>query len=406
MSYSRTPAEATGPAAVTSAAAAVAAFAARTARPGPIGKPGASLSGGAAGIALLHSELAATGAATWEPAHRWLQEATRSGLSVGADAGLFHGAPAIAYALHHTDLPGYRKPRQIVLNGVEALTHTRLAAAHHRIDAGLRPAMAEFDLISGLTGLGVILRRTDPEHPLLTQILAYLVRLTEPVDGLPGWWTFTPTGRTTAPAPPGGLGNLGMAHGITGPLTFLASCTRRGITVPGQIDAIHRICQHLDTWEQPGPWWPETLTLAELATGTTTQTGPGRPSWCYGTPGIARAQQLAAIALQDHPRRTKATTALLGCLTSPQQMTKIVDRSLCHGAAGLYLTVRAIHADALDPDDIPLDHLADRLLHQTAAEDEPAGYLIGAAGHALALHALNRPHQSSATAWEDCLLLT
>lgn len=55
------------------------------------------------------------------------------------------------------------------------------------------------------------------------------------------------------------------------------------------------------------------------------------PSWCYGTPGIARALQLAALATGNRTRRATAERALIGCLADERQVRQIIDTSLCHG---------------------------------------------------------------------------
>lgn len=133
---------------------------------------------------------------------------------------------------------------------------------------------------------------------------------------------------------PGGHANLGVAHGISGVLAFLGTALRRGITVDGHCEAIATICVHLDTWrhdDDPGPWWPEWITQDELRTGRSRQHSPLRPSWCYGTPGIARAQQIAAIATGDAARQQIAEHALAACLSDTAQLSRITDNSLCHG---------------------------------------------------------------------------
>lgn len=56
-------------------------------------------------------------------------------------------------------------------------------------------------------------------------------------------------------------GNLGMAHGITGPMALLSIAMRRGVIVPGQAEAINRVCAWLDRWRcgAQAPWWPEMI---------------------------------------------------------------------------------------------------------------------------------------------------
>ena len=67
------------------------------------------------------------------------------------------------------------------------------------------------------------------------------MRLTDPLDGLPGWWTPTPPQRA-ATHPPGGYSDHGLAHGITGVLALLSLTLREGLAVPGHREAIEAIC--------------------------------------------------------------------------------------------------------------------------------------------------------------------
>jgi len=310
-----------------------------------------------------------------------------------------------------------RYPRAVAsLNdGVTRLVHARLETAHARIAAALRPPLAEFDLVRGLTGLGAYLLRQAPDSHLFDRVLTYLVRLTEPLTaaddaGLnaPGWWTNDIPSRSPDPSLRGGHANLGMAHGIAGPLALLALAMRQGVTVDGHADAIDRICRWMDGWRQEGPagaWWPEWVTLDELRTGRSAQGGPRRPSWCYGTPGLARAQQLAGIALADHARQDEAEHALTRCLADPTQLAHVIDPALCHGWAGLLATAWCAAADARSGNIAAhLPHLTGALLGH-ASEASPLhqpGLIEGSAGAALTLHSIAT---SSTGHWLTCLLL-
>jgi hypothetical protein len=189
---------------------------------------------------------------------------------------------------------------------------------------------------------------------------------------------------------PGGHANLGMAHGISGPLALLALATRHNIIVPGQADAISRICTWLDRWQQTspaGPWWPERITITELRAGTSSVIGPARPSWCYGTPGVARAQQLAGIALSDPARQHAAEDALTRCLADPAQLGRLTDTSLCHGWAGLAVTAWYAAIDArstLLPAGLP--RILRLLIQHATTAPERSGLIAGHAGAALTLH--------------------
>lgn len=362
-----------------------------------------SLAEGAAGVALLHLE---TG--NGHAAREALRRATAGGVSIAAGASLFYGAPALAFVLAATDQPGLSQARAITADGTVTVTRQRLEAAHHRIDRREQPHFAEYDLIRGLTGLGVALRRLG-HHELLRQVLDYLVRLTEPVNGLPGWWCWNSPERTQPP-PAGGHGNLGMAHGITGPLALLALTLRDGTTVAGHTTAITRICQWLDTWQQltnGTTWWPQTVALTDLSRGAPAQRAPLRPSWCYGTPGIARALQLAGIAMGDTARQETAETALAACLTDTH-LDRLTDAGICHGIAGVYQTAYRAAANARSPEigaRLPALAAAVTALSGNPAPGDPDGLLTGNTGVHLA--ALTAQHTAPPpSGWDTCLLIT
>ncbi|MGH8916796.1 MAG: lanthionine synthetase C family protein [Actinomycetes bacterium] len=246
-----------------------------------------------------------------------------------------------------------RRPIRELTDLRGALTRQRLDRAHERIERGQLPELGEFDLINGLTGIGVYLLQAH-NTGLLRDVLSHLVRLVvEPVtvddQKLPGWWTGNgPTDRPSTDWP-GGHSNLGLAHGISGPAMLKASTMSLGVAVPSHADAIARICAELDQWRCGNTgrsWWPGIISPAEWKTGTVSQPGPQRPSWCYGTPGLARAQQLAALALGDPQRQRMAEGALAGCLADEEQLAQLSDASLCHGWAGLVQTARRAAADA------------------------------------------------------------
>ncbi|MEK8144023.1 lanthionine synthetase LanC family protein [Streptomyces sp. M10(2022)] len=205
--------------------------------------------------------------------------------------------------------------------------------------------------MSGLTGLGVYLLTRGGHDTLLLGVLRYLVKLTEPVtadpDLLPGWWTgdgpeLRPSPRWPGPRQPRyGTRYLRSAR-LHGDLHAA------GLAVPGQARAIRSICTTLDQWclgTGERLWWPELLSRDEWRTRIPRRHGPGRPSWCYGTPGIARARQLAALALGDALLQHRAEMALAACVTDERQLAQLTDASLCHGWAGL---VRAVQRAATD----------------------------------------------------------
>jgi hypothetical protein len=376
---------------------------------------GQSLARGAVATALLHVERAWAGSGSWSTAQAHIRAAAAQPVDAAEHAGLYYGAPAIAFLLHaaanrHSR---YRNAATALDDHVLRLARRRLANTAGRMQRDEPATFAEYDLFYGLTGIGALLLQRHPDSDVLAGILRYVVTLaTQPriQDGvaLPGWWVahdpdeILPT--------PGGHLNFGMAHGAAGLLSFLALATLAGRLVKGQHDAITALTGWFDRWRRDGPdgpWWPQWITREDLSTGRPAQAGPGRVSWCYGTVGIGRALQLAALAIGDTRRQDAAEDALAASLTDAQ-LDRITEPGLCHGIAGIYQTTYRAARDARTPrlaQRLPI--LAARLAHHAAPPGETVGdgLLTGRAGIGLALETTRHAAQPH-TGWDACLLIT
>ncbi|MFJ1652604.1 lanthionine synthetase LanC family protein [Streptomyces sp. NPDC088337] len=344
------------------------------------------LSEGALGMALLDIERR-----DLSTARRHLTQAT-AGVSTGSNASLFHGAPALEFVLARAHGVGDE-----VRAAVDRVVDARLAAAHRRQASGVLPHLAEWDLIRGLTGLAALLLSRRPTAPRLHDVLACLVALARPARGdgrlLPGWWSAAgPDGKEMT----GGHGNNGMAHGIAGPLAVLSLALCEGVSVPGQEEAVGTFV----TWlERHGARYCSTA--AHLDAEQPSEAEPARQSWCYGQPGIARAQQLAALALGDPARRQTAEDTVETILADPLRLARITDSTLCHGWAGLLMLTRAVAADSPVP--ARFTPIIQDLHRRLAADWEhlpKPGFMEGRAGAQLALNA------TDTTGWTRALLLT
>ena len=373
---------------------------------------------GAAGPALARITAARLTALPPRATASWIRAMMAGPITASASASLFHGAPAVAFVLHSAAHPAYAVMLASLDGHVNGLTALKLAAAYERIARGELTRPSEYDLISGLTGLGLyhLVRHGPAASGMTTAVLDYFVALAEPVcrhgESLPGWWSGTGPASTPDPAWPGGHLNLGMAHGIAGVLALLSGAMRAGIQVKGHATAVSELCATFDHWRQGNgtcPWWPAMISRTEYRHGTANPGRQPRPSWCYGTPGQARAQQLAGLALGDRERMRVAEHALAGFVLDQQVTGLLAGASLCHGWAGVVQALRRATGDALNPQ--PLQ-AALRTARQ-GMEDQltrigpppSAGLLEGTSGIMLAQNDLS--HTSSETSsWDACLLLT
>jgi len=187
---------------------------------------------------------------------------------------------------------------------------------------------------------------------------------------------------------------------------------RVGIQVEGHARAVSELCATFDRYRRgssASPWWPATISLREHGQGRTSQERQARPSWCYGTPGQARAQQLAGLALGDQERMRVAERALAGCVLDQQAAGLLTDASLCHGWAGVVQALWRAASDALHPRPLQAalrkaqrgmeDHLA------RAGPPASGGLLEGTSGIQLAQNDLPRTG-GEPPCWDACLLLT
>ncbi|HEV7974424.1 lanthionine synthetase C family protein [Amycolatopsis sp.] len=333
-------------------------------------------------------------------AHAHLAAATHGRTSTGYN-GLFGGDVALAFAaqLAATSDGDYRSLRDTAadtaVRAVDALTEKALRRENYRA----------YDTVTGLTGLGRYLLAAGREDELRA-VLTALVSLAHPhsVQGreVPGWWVASgPSGEPEEAFPHGHFG-VGLAHGVAGPLALLSLATHRGIIVADQ----HLTIEAMAWWLAGlGPRWPRHVAFDGTAS-------PALAGWCDGTPGVARALQLAGFALAERAWTDLAVNSMRALLARPRHERRFIDASLCHGAAGLLHITGQMAADSDDP--TLLAHLpilaADVLTHFDDGApfgfryhgQDRAGLLEGAAGTALALAHFAAP---GTVPWDAALLL-
>ena len=233
---------------------------------------------GQAGLAVLYAAMdAAQPARGWDRVgHAALARAGSAAERAGWIGGsLYTGLAGLGFAA--VTLAAGRPRYDRFLTAVDRALLPVVAADIRRLDR--QPggcAVRQFDLISGLSGVGAYLlaRRAVPEAAgTLRALLGCLVRLLDAGRSPPRW--HTPADQLDqdqrAWYPDGNL-NCGLAHGLPGPLALLAISLRAGVVVDGAREAAKGAARWLaehrldDEW---GPNWPNALPLAPAE-------GPGR----------------------------------------------------------------------------------------------------------------------------------
>ena len=382
---------------------------------------GWGLTQGWAGIAVLFEH-----ADRCRPGEGWEDEA-RAALGRAAAAaaaspsalppGLATGWAGIAFASAFLARDGqrYGRWRRELLPFVE---RAALALAGSVTRGGDSWPFAEFDEISGLAGMAAALSQEGPGRALAAVADALVAGTLRGGSG-PPWPTAREQIRDEGLLAryPGGLVNLGMAHGLAGVVAALALAVRVGVAGPDGEAALGVVAGWLAGqvgWVDGKPVLPSFRSLGE-GDGPML---PGRTAWCYGPPGAARALALAGSALGRPELAELGTELLLASLDQPAEVSWLNSATFCHGLAGvLHIAARMAEAstdrrlvgvvpqlcarlvDAFEPDSL----LGFRTRDSDGRRVDSPALLDGAAGVALVL--LSLAHEP-APGWDRAFLLS
>lgn len=245
-------------------------------------------------------------------------------------------------------------------------------------------SLQEFDVIQGISGIGryVLCFIEEQEMRLaMEQILIYLVKLCEDREYkgvvVPGWLIsydmYTGYDREEYP---NGHFNCGMSHGIPGVLALMSIALIKGVEVPGQCEAIHKIANWIMKWkgqDKYGPLWPARVSWEENLEGKPKNVVP-REAWCYGSPGVARSLWLSGIAVDNGEWKNAALETFRGTAIRPEEKWNIESDTFCHGKAGLLQMVQRMYSESGDE---LIGELRNKLLKQVLDlwnPDELYGY--------------------------------
>ncbi|CCF16796.1 lanthionine synthetase C-like family protein [Brevibacillus laterosporus GI-9] len=232
-----------------------------------------------------------------------------------------------------------------------------------------------YDVIQGVSGIGRYLLASKQINELYTTlegVLRYLVDLSQSIelsDGnkIPGWYLnkemqFLERDKKLYPK---GNFNVGLAHGIPGPLALLSLAIQEGIEVTGQRDAILVIAEWLRRWQEYDEYgiiWRDRVGLEEEL-GQISQPLIRRDAWCYGTPGVARSLYLAGEAMQDSSYCNLAIQSYEDVFKRPESDWNLYADMFCHGKAGLLqMTMRMAMVAEDDRFQPHIEYLTDKLI--------------------------------------------
>lgn len=292
--------------------------------------------------------------------------------------GLFGGLAGTCFATLYLSKNGTRYQR--LLTTLETLLCHK-AAAIPRVPSSFPVGVhfGDYDLIAGPAGVGayLLLRHDVPEvAAALDAVLERILFLSE-WEGdrsrffIPAELQATDRHREEYP---NGAVDCGLAHGVPGPLAFLALAQCQGIERPDLVSALRRLTEWIlaercaDAW---GITWPYAV---PPRTAHAVSIPSSRAAWCYGSPGVARALWLAGCALHDADIQQIALAAMEGVRARPLDARNIPSPILCHGVAGLLQIVLRFANDTQESSFVEMAHALTQELVDLFEPDSLAGF--------------------------------
>ena len=259
------------------------------------------------------------------------------------------------------------------------------------------------DLIEGLVGFGVyFLERLahgagDRARDGLARVVTHLERTALACEVGATWHTpLALLPPRFAADYPDGFFDCGVAHGVPGMIGLLA---RAGDHVPSARPLALAARRWLAAQRNDGAF-PARLAGPPIAGGADPARGArfeaARTAWCYGDPGIA----LGLWAVRDALGAPDPGALALAALRRDAATARVVDATLCHGAAGLGHLAHRFFVASRDP---AFAEVARTWFSRALALPIPAetAVLDGSAGVGLALVAAAT---SSEPGWDRLLL--
>src|SRR5215217_2370088 len=288
-----------------------------------------SLGRGQAGLTLLYTWLARTRRMPQADvlARQCLDQAIEAASTQAMNASLYGGFTGVAWAA------------ELVDHLLDADAEDRSEAVDDALLRLLSRAdrwSAPYDLVVGLTGLGVYALQRYPRPSAIECLRRVVERLHECArhdeHGV-YWWTppaeiLNEESRKQCPS---GCADLGVAHGVAGPIGLLGSICGAGVAQatarPLLEGAVSWLLAHSVPTEA-GPTFPVWVTSGS-------QPSQARCAWCYGDPGIAAALLMAARGVGDADWERAAVALACRAAERPASETGVVNACFCHGAAGV-----------------------------------------------------------------------
>lgn len=137
--------------------------------------------------------------------------------------------------------------------------------------------------------------------------------------------------------------DLGLAHGIPGPLALLSLAWGSGLREPGMEQAAALLVRRIQQTLRETPYGPD-VPYRQLPI-LRQSPEPSRTGWCYGNPGVARALQLAARSFAQPDWAALARELVRSAIRRPIEIRGLAAPTFCHGLSGFLAVLLHFETD-------------------------------------------------------------
>jgi lantibiotic modifying enzyme len=333
-----------------------------------------SLGSGGAGIALFFAYLEKSGLSLGarQSAFEQMNRAIEAVASQYTGPSLYSGFTGVGWAAEHVT--------KLLAESGDDLNSDLDSALEQYV--GTSPWKDDYDLISGLAGVGVycLERPGSPTaNHALELIVDRLYEMAERSEDAVTW--FTPPSlliRMQTERYPEGFYNLGVAHGVPGVIALLGRTCSSGIAKEKASWLLERAVTWLLKQRLPDG---ASSSFADVILPNGPQSGHCRLAWCYGDAGIAAALLLAARCAGNQSWEEQALAIARRAARRDPGTSGVTDACVCHGSAGLAHIFNRIYQATHD--ELYADaarYWLDRTLKFRDPAKGAAGYLTWGAG--------------------------
>lgn len=246
----------------------------------------------------------------------------------------------------------------------------------------------DYDAVQGLSGVGIALSPFS-DIPSVKNILYFIINYFNDLSAEYIWCQkkvpkFYIQGVNVRKDDrnrfPNGYLNLGVAHGIGGPLAFLANMYKEGLIIDSHLKSIQYLCSIFMKYKIVDTKgiinWPTQIDYWNLESGKDVNYyRESRASWCYGNIGILSVLNLVAQSTCDMRLHNFVKDNVINLSQQDNYALNLTSPILCHGYAGVLTMLIVIYKNTNHRDILKKIHEIVKIIIELYDEKNRYGYI-------------------------------